>query len=325
MSDMITEPLARLLRDHADVALLRRIEAGEWPAALWDAAVELGLPLVLVPEDAGGIGLGWAEAAALWQVLGRHAAPLPLGEAMIANAMLAAAGIAPGGGFVALGTQASPFGRHAAQALRHDRGHVALHAAESHAPHHNIAREPRDRLVPGEALAHGTLPNAWGLHAPRLALALLRAACICGAAQHALALAVDWANTRKQFGRPIGKFQAIQQSLAVVAGEIAALEVAVGTAARAVDARGLDAAGFEIGCAKVIAGECAQATASRVHQVFAAIGITEDHELHHHTRRLWAWRDEAGSERHWAAEIGRAALARGGAALWADITARDIA
>jgi acyl-CoA dehydrogenase len=60
------------------------------------------------------------------------------------------------------------------------------------------------------------------------------------------------------------------------------------------------------------------------HQVFAAIGITEDHMLHHFTRRLWSWRDEAGSEARWAAEIGRAALARGGENLWADLTARDV-
>jgi hypothetical protein len=56
----------------------------------------------------------------------------------------------------------------------------------------------------------------------------------------------------------------------------------------------------------------------------AAIGITEDHELHHFTRRLWAWRDEAGSAVTWAGEIGRAAMERGGARLWADLTARDV-
>jgi len=73
-----------------------------------------------------------------------------------------------------------------------------------------------------------------------------------------------------------------------------------------------------------VAGEAAQTTAATVHQVFAAIGITEDHELHHTTRRLWSWRDEGGSERAWAGEIGRNTLAQGGAALWPDITARDI-
>jgi acyl-CoA dehydrogenase len=153
---------------------------------------------------------------------------------------------------------------------------------------------------------------------------LLRAALIAGALERAMALAVEWANTRKQFGRAIGKFQAVQQLLAGMASEVAAVQVAVAHAARAVDARGLDAAAFEIGCAKVVAGEAAGQGAAVAHQVFAAIGITEDHMLHHFTRRLWSWRDEAGSEARWAAEIGRAALARGGENLWADLTARDV-
>lgn len=323
MREIVLEQMERLLAEEAGVALLRRVEAGEWPAALWARCEELGLPLALVPEEAGGAGLGWADAAALWQVLGRHAAPVPLGEAMLANALLAAAGLAPAAGFVALGASAAPFGRHAAAVLRHDRGHIALHLPDSHAPQANIAREPRDRLTPGAMLAEGRLPQGWGARAARLGLALLRAALISGAAQQALALAVEWAKTRSQFGRPIGRFQAVQQSLAVVAGEVAALDVAVAAAARALDARGMEGAGFEIACAKVMAGEAAEAVAARVHQVFAAIGITEEHALHHLTRRMWAWRDEAGAAVTWAREIGRAALERGGASLWADLTARD--
>jgi acyl-CoA dehydrogenase len=324
MRDIILEQVERLLAEQGGVALLRRVEAGEWPAVLWAQCEELGLPLALVPEEAGGAGLAWADAAGVWQVLGRHAAPLPLGEAMLANALLAGAGLEPAAGFVTLGTNTAPFGRHASAVLRHDRGHVALHMPESHTPHANLAREPRDRLTPGAMIAEGQLPNAWGARAAKLGLALLRAALMSGAAQHALALAVDWANTRTQFGRAIGKFQAVQQSLAVVAGEVAALDVAVATAARAVDARGMEGAAFEIACAKVIAAEAAQVVAARVHQAFAAIGITEDHELHHFTRRLWAWRDEAGSAVTWAGEIGRAAMERGGARLWADLTARDV-
>lgn len=324
MRDIILEQVQRLLTDQSGVALLRRVEAGEWPAELWAEVVALGLPLALVPEDSGGVGLSWGDAAAVWQVLGRFGAPVPLAEAMLANAMLAAAGLEAPEEFVGLGTRAAPFGRFAVQVVTEEgAGRLALRERASHTEGTNIAREPRDAVKTGAAVGQGSLPNAWGTRPTRLGLALLRSAQMSGAARHALALAVDWANTRVQFGRAIGKFQAIQQSLAVVAGDVAALDVAVATAARAVDARGLDAAAFEIACAKVIAGETAASVAARVHQAFAAIGITEDHELHHATRRLWAWRDEAGSEVTWAAEIGRAALARGGAELWADITARD--
>ncbi len=324
MRAIILEQVDRLLAANSGAPALRRLEAGEWPEDLWEALEGLGLPLLLVPEDLGGIGLGWADAAAVWQVIGRYAAPAPVAECMLANGFAAAAGIEPRGGFTTFGLRA-PFGRFAAQVLLEPApGRIALHAPGTHTPGANIGREPRDDITPGALLAEGALPNSHGPRALRLGHALLRAALIAGAVQHALTLAVDWANTRKQFGRALGKFQAIQQQLAVVASEAAAVSVAVASAAQAVDAGGLEGAAFEIACAKIIAGEAAQTTAATVHQVFAAIGITEDHELHHTTRRLWSWRDEGGSERAWAAEIGRAVLAQGGAALWPNITARDI-
>ncbi len=312
MREIILDQVERLLAAHP--CGLSAVEAGEWPAALWEALEGLGLPLLLVPEEMGGIGLGWGDAVAVWRVLGQHGAPAPVGECMLANGLLAAAGIAPRDGFTSFGPVA-PFGRFAAQLLMDG----ALHAPGEVTHGANVAREPRDQVTPGPLLAQGA-SNQRGL---LLGTALLRATLMAGAAQHALDLAVDWANTRKQFGRALGKFQAIQQQLALVASEVAAMGVAAAAAGRAVDARGLEGAAFEIGCAKVVAGEGAQTTAAIVHQVFAAIGITEDHELHHTTRRLWAWRDEGGSERLWAAEIGRAALTRGGASLWPDITGRD--
>ncbi|WP_160120660.1 acyl-CoA dehydrogenase family protein [Rhodovarius lipocyclicus] len=312
IGDAITGQIDRLLNDGNGPTRLRRLEAGEWLAETWTALEEQGLTLALVPEDAGGVGLSWADAVAIWQVLGRHGAPVPVAEAMLANALLAS----PVEGVLTLGASDAPFGRFAAHAVTE----AGVRPVTGHTPGLNLAREPRDALRLGASLtAGGPSPRAM-----RLGLALLRAAQMAGAARHALNLAVEWANTRKQFGRPIGKFQAIQQSLALVAGEVAALESAVGIAARAVDARGLLDAGFEIACAKIIAGEAAELAASRVHQVFAAIGITEEHELHHFTRRLWSWRDEGGSERAWAAEIGAEAISRGGAALWADITSRDV-
>lgn len=321
---ILLEQVERLLADAGGVAALREVEAGGLPQALWTGMLAQGLTLALVPEEAGGAGLSWGDAAALWRALGRHGAPVPVAETMLGAALLAAAGIEAPEGALALGARAAPFGRHAARAVVTEGARIALHPVAGHAAGANIAREPRDDLTLGPALAEGALPNAHGPRALRLGLALLRAAEIAGALEQVLALAVDWANTRRQFGRPIGKFQAIQQQLAAMAGEVAAVQVAVAQAARAADARGLAAAAFEIGCAKVVAGEAATLGAATAHQVFAAIGITEDHALHHFTRRLWSWREEGGSERAWAAEIGREAIARGGANLWADLTARDV-
>lgn len=325
LRSILVEQVDRLIGDSGGVALLREIEAGGWPAELWAGLEAQGLTLGLVPEEAGGVGLSWGDAVAIWQVLGRHGAPGPFAETMFCAALLAASGIeVPEGPLgLACGTAVVPYGRHVTRIVRLEGGTIALHEAGEVSPDGNIGREPRDAATPGARIARALLPNQFGPRAGLLGRALIRAAVIAGALERVLALTVDWANTRKQFGRAIGKFQAVQQQLAAMAGEVAAVSVAVSQAARAVDAQGLAGAAFEIGCAKVIAGEAATMGAATAHQVFAAIGITEEHELHHFTRRLWSWREEGGTERFWAAEIGRAALARGGANLWPDLTARD--
>ncbi len=301
MREILLEQVQRLLAEHATPALFRSVEAGVWPAGLWDACEELGLTAALAGPD----GIGWDDAVAVWVVLGRHNAPVPLAECM------AASGLAPAAaGFTALAQPngATLFGRFAAQVLA---GDGALHKPGWQPGLARPSQEPLDRaaLPAGEATI--------------LAGALVNAAKLAGACEAALDLSVEYANVRKQFGKPIGQFQAVSQQLAQAAGEVAAAGVAVANAGRAVARRGLDGAAFEIGAAKVVAGEAATLVAAVAHQVHAAIGFTQDYHLHFTTRRLWAWRDAFGSERFWAERIGRAALARGGAALWPDLAARE--
>lgn len=331
MTDMtiaaeLAEQVTRALADAADVATLRALEAGDFPAQAWAALDGLGLAAALVPEDQGGAGLGLQDAMPLIEALGRAGAPVPLAEGIAASALLAAAGITPPEGVLTFAPAGGrvPWARHAAHVALVDGATVALHAADALGVEEgtNIGREPRDAVAPkGAPVAQGMLPNAWGSEAALLLTALIRAAQIAGAMQAALALAVEHANTRKQFGRPIGRFQAIQQQLAAFAAEASAASVAAAAAARAADQRGLADAAFEIGCAKITAGEAAARGAAIAHQVLAAMGITEEHALHHHTRRLWAWRDEGGSERFWSARIG--AAAQQGGALWPFLTSRD--
>ncbi|MDP7547849.1 MAG: acyl-CoA dehydrogenase family protein, partial [Alphaproteobacteria bacterium] len=123
------------------------------------------------------------------------------------------------------------------------------------------------------------------------------------------------ANDRTQFGKPIGKFQAVQQELARMAGEAAAAGAAVEAASRAADRVGCKA-GFEMAVAKIRASEAASIVASIAHQTHGAMGHSYEHALHFATRRLWSWRAEFGSETYWSETLGRSLASHGGAALW---------
>ncbi len=72
--------------------------------------------------------------------------------------------------------------------------------------------------------------------------------------------------------------------------------------------------------AKARTGEAAGVVARIAHQVHGAIGFTREHDLRLATTRLWAWREEDGSDAEWNAEVGAAVLAAGPDALWPLIT-----
>ncbi len=141
---------------------------------------------------------------------------------------------------------------------------------------------------------------------------------MAGALDRVLALSVQYTGERVQFGRPLARFQAIQQQMAVLAGEVAAADMATKAAvAAAVSQRAFD---FAVAAAKVRVGEAAGRAAAIAHQVHGAIGFTHEHSLHHATRRLWSWRDEFGNEALWQERLGWAVLEQGADRLWAYLT-----
>jgi acyl-CoA dehydrogenase len=150
--------------------------------------------------------------------------------------------------------------------------------------------------------------------------AFVRVGLAAGAMDAALTLSIDHVNTRVQFGKPLGKFQAVQHSLAILAVEAAAINVAGAAAAAALD-RG--EALFEIAAAKLRTNKAIGVGTSVAHQVHGAIGFTQDYGLHPLTRALMRWRSECGNDAYWAAILGDLACAQGGAGLWKEITQRS--
>lgn len=336
MRDILEESIQRLLADHVTPALLRVSEQGTVPQALWNLIEDSGFTLALVSESCGGSGLVWADAYPLVVASGQHALPLPLPETLLAAWLLDQAGIkVPRGPITvadttgAAGVRATrygdqwlldgvlpfvPWGRCAGHAVVEVQItgvlHVALVALAglSRREDLNLAREPRDsiELNATPAVALGPLPLTLGNSPIRLYAAMLRCAQMAGAMERLVQQSIQYASERVQFGKPIGKFQAIQQQLAVLGCESAA--TAAGAAFAFETAAG-EVAPLAIAAAKVRASEAAGKAASIAHATHGAIGFTYEHTLHFLTRRLWSWRSEFGHHGWWSRRIGAAVCA----------------
>jgi acyl-CoA dehydrogenase len=351
---MLRDTLERICTDHGDKAVVDALEAGTFPDALWTAVAEAGLDRASVPEAAGGSGLGGAELLALLRVGGRHALPLPLLEHQVALALLAAVGAPLPDGLATLGratldvapgadaprlsgvVAAVPWARHAASLVVLHQGGAGLRVATvplgdagvTIRAGANVAGEPEDAVTLDgvEAVLHA-LPAGVEARLDEV-LAAGCAARMAGALERLLAIATGYAMEREQFGRPIAKFQAVQHQLAVLAGEVAAATRAVDAAAERAgdalldpdDARA-DVFAVRAAVAKARVGEAAGPATEIAHQVLGAMGFTHEHALHQYTRRLWAWRDQHGSDVRWQTRLGERVLAEGADGLWAFLTA----
>jgi acyl-CoA dehydrogenase len=349
LATLLAPTVTRLFNDLVTKELIESAEKGVWPDKLWRALEEGGLTLPLVPEVGGGAGGAWEDAHVVVRAAGKHAAPVPLAETIVGGWLLAQAGLevplgpltlAPvrdgerltlarvGGSWRVSGTVSGvPWGAAA--------GHVVVAGDADGAPmvalvqpgagrvtaDRNLAREPRDTLAFDGAPVAAAAPAGERGSADGVLVygAMVRAAQMAGALESLLEQSVRYATERKQFGRPIGNFQAIQHNLAILAGHVAAAGSAGENAFRAAD-RGDPA--FEVAVAKVRAGEAAGIGAGIAHQAHGAIGFTYEHSLHFSTRRLWAWRAEFGSESRWAVRLGQQVAERGADRLWSDLTAR---
>ena len=159
---------------------------------------------------------------------------------------------------------------------------------------------------------------------PLLAGALLRSAQMAGAAQALVERSVRYCGEREQFGRPIAKFQAVQQQLAELAGYAACMQAVSQQAFAAVQRYGMPAseeapAWLAVVVAKCRCSELVHPVTLIAHGVHGAIGFTEEFGLQYFSRPLWRWRAEYGRHSDWALALGRRAIAEGPSATWASI------
>jgi acyl-CoA dehydrogenase len=350
-NNIVAETAARMFADLADPQTINKARDEAWKAKLWQALADAGLTLAWVPENLRGSGASLGDGFAIIAATGRSALPVPLAETLLAGWLLAQAGIeSPVGAMTVAPAQpnetieagasgvlngrarAVPFAReaeHIAALVSGPKGlAVALVATadcqlsdgrnlagESSAAVTFARTQPR-KLAP--------LPPSFDRHALLLMGATLRAMQIAGALETVLGMSVAYANERVAFERKIGKFQAVQQNLARLAGETAAALAASGSAADSIArAHAFDeGVSLEVASAKIRCAEAAAEGAAIAHQVFGAIGFTNEHILHRFTLRMLAWRDDFGNESTWGAKLGEDIARRGADEFWPLVASR---
>lgn len=330
---------AKLFAAHNRWEDVGEAESTGWAPQLWKALQQSGFSDVPVPEELGGAGGSVADAVQLLRAAGAHAAPVPLAESgLVGGWLLASAGLAlPEGVRTVLPPAATLrldgdrlFGTVPAVAWGHRAQHVVGlvggvivlapgPAAQSGAPAvsrgANLADEPRDTVVFDgvPVTARADAPDAVTEETLWERTALGRAALMAGAISAVAAMTLRYSGEREQFGRPIARFQAVQAHLVTIHQQAAVVASAIDGAVAAVE---LGRGSFEIACAKMLADRAAQLVTAAAHQTHGAIGMTKEYPLHYLTRRLWAWRDEAGGHHRWADRLGAALVACGPDALY---------
>lgn len=344
MKEIFESAIEKILADHVTQELVLRAEDQGWIESLWELLEESGFALAAVPEQQGGADASWNDLGGVVQLCGRYALPLPLPEAMFANWLLGSSGIEGQAGPLSFaasndlhwhGQRLSgsvfdvPWGRFVDKMVAvvdSDSPSVVVLQRESAAGsslNTNLAGEARDGFTFDDCdpILSAPLPPELG---PMVLLgggAMLRSAQIAGALEALLIVAGDYANERVQFGKPIGKFQAVQHQLAVLAEHVAAARVA---AQAAFAESGGSLATLSVMAAKICASEAASVGASTGHGVHGAIGFTREYSLHPLTRRLWAWRSEYGSATYWSKLLGRSVCEAGSGAFWPTITSGEL-
>ena len=343
MRELLESAIESLFSELVSPELISRCAQGHWAASLWEAVEETQFLRATVSEEWSGAGATWADTFVLVRAAGAHAVPVPFAETLLANWLLGRAGIGPEPGAIALGVTTTlhytngyasgslvrvPWGRHLERVAAIAKGPdglspivVVLELRSASAIGHgtNLAGEPRDdvRFERARVISAAPLPEGLTEEVPLLGGAMIRAAQMAGALDSVLQMTARYASERVQFGKPIARFQAIQQQLAQLAEQVASSLIC---SQAAFTESTLSFAELPVMAAKICAGEAAGAGASIAHAVHGAIGITDEYTLHLKTRRLWAWRAEYGSDSYWSQRLGRRICASGSSALWPALT-----
>lgn len=330
------EAISRFLMTEAPPEMLREIwdtEEGRSPE-LRRKMAEQGLTALSVPEAQGGLGMDDIAWALLTQELGYYAIPDSMADtAYVASGLLTALPegtpqreellekIAEGNFRVAVAHSVNPLVSdvHAAdKILVEHQGEVHVVSREQLDYERNTSIDSSRRVsrihfkasADSKIAAADVGAAAWGETLNRGALAV--AGQSLGLAQRMLDLSVDYAVQRKQFGKPIGSFQAVKHKLADVVSGIEFAKPPLYRAAYAL-AQGDPRADLYVSHAKLACCEAAMVAARHGIQVHGAMGYTWEADLQMFMKRTWALQASWGTAEFHRQRVANDILADGAA------------
>jgi acyl-CoA dehydrogenase len=300
--------------------------------AVWSTLREVGVARLTAPEDAGGSGAGWAEAAALLRTAAAAGVAVPYAETdLLAGPLRRAAGIDDSSDSTATVALLDSSGT--AHSVPWAGATATVVCVRPAGDTHELADVPTDRLtittiegisaVPtgsvtvGEGISWSPVPTA-AVEAYVLRGALARALQCVGAMDGMLASAIEHTTARSQFGRALAKFQSVQNLVVDIAAESVLARAAVDTALADALTDDLDGelSQFRVAVARSVVSQALAVAVRNVHQVHGAIGTTHEHTLHRVTLPALQWRGEFGSPAFWEGFLSRAAMVGGMDGAW---------
>jgi hypothetical protein len=243
---------------------------------LWERLTDMGIVGMLAPEREGGLGLDYVDLVLVLEESGRFAVPEPLVETAAWGVPFLGTGVT-----VAASEFFVPWADSAdvifTAAGRYERSDVDL------IPHASVdgSRRMFEVLGTPAAVDHALLGPAYERGVCGIA------AQQCGLADRMLEMTADYVKERKQFGVPVGSFQAVKHHLANARIALEFARPLVYRAAASI-ALGDPETPVHTSMAKAKADAAASAAARVALQCHGAIGYTTEYDLHLYMKRSWA-------------------------------------
>lgn len=348
ISEMIKQTIEKIMGDLCSKEIVEAAEDGKFPTELWETLVESGMMTIGISEERGGSGGSVEDTLTMLKIAGKFSAPIPLAETILANWLLSEVGLpliekpmtiasnhnrkdlqfieTADGWFISGVVADVPWARFADKIIvegMSNRGNMVAIIDSSACQmeySQNLAGEPRDTLYFNNLFVKKVDVSILENIKENTNLyrgALIRAVQMTGALEKILELTITYSKERIQFGRQIAKFQAVQQQLAILTGEVSAANAITDLAIKSFETGDGEK---QIMAAKIRVGEAVSTGVPIAHQVHGAIGFTDEHSLHQSTKRLWSWRDEFGHENFWANKFGAEVLHIGADDVWSYVT-----